>query len=282
VLRDLAERQGLIDERREVEQHFAAALAFNTKLVEAAPVGILTYRISGACISCNAAAAQIIGASVEQLRQQNFRSIESWRQSGLFDLAERTIATRAPHSSQIVIVTSYARSLWLLVRLAVFRSQDEDMPLLVVGDISELKRVEEELVETERVLRASQVELRKLSRAVEQGPSSVIITDRSGAIDYVNPAFSAMSGYAFDEVVGQNPPDIQGWGRDGRHVPRTLGHHHDRRHLARRAAQPAQGRDAVLGARDDLPHPRRRRRHHACRVDRAAHRRAEGGRRRRE
>ena len=205
VLRDLAERQVLIDGRRAAESHLEAALAFNTNLLEAAPVGILTYRITGACVSSNAAAAQIIGATVEQLKQQNFREIASWKQSGLLEIAERAIATGVPQASELSMVTSYGRRVWLLVRVAVFRSQDEDVLLLVLGDISELKRVEEELLETGRVLRASQVELRKLSAAIEQSPASVIITDRSGDIEYVNPSFSAMSGYSPEDVIGQNP-----------------------------------------------------------------------------
>ena len=205
VLRDLTERQMLLDERRGAEEHLAAALAFNTNLVDAAPAGILTYRVSGACVSANAAAAQIVGATVEQLRQQDFRTIPSWRQSGLFDLAERAIATRMPQAAEITMVTTYGRSVWLQMRLAVFRSLDEDILLLMMADISERKGVEEELRETERELRASQIELRKLSRVIEQSPASVVITDRLGNIEYVNPSFTAASGYSLEEVIGHNP-----------------------------------------------------------------------------
>jgi PAS domain S-box-containing protein len=48
-------------------------------------------------------------------------------------------------------------------------------------------------------------ELRKLSRAVEQSPASVIITDTNGNIEYVNPKASETSGYNIEEVVGINP-----------------------------------------------------------------------------
>ncbi len=47
--------------------------------------------------------------------------------------------------------------------------------------------------------------LRKLSRAVEQSPISIIITDLLGNIEYVNPKFTQVTGYTFDEVKGQNP-----------------------------------------------------------------------------
>jgi sigma-B regulation protein RsbU (phosphoserine phosphatase) len=56
---------------------------------------------------------------------------------------------------------------------------------------------------TER--RESINQLRKLSIAVEQSPSSVVITDRDGNIEYVNPKFSKLTGYSLNEAMGQNP-----------------------------------------------------------------------------
>ncbi len=46
--------------------------------------------------------------------------------------------------------------------------------------------------------------LMKLSRAIEQTPATVIITDKKGMIEYVNPKFSEDTGYTHDEAVGQN------------------------------------------------------------------------------
>jgi len=47
--------------------------------------------------------------------------------------------------------------------------------------------------------------LRKLSSAVKQSPASVVITDLSGAIEYVNPKFEQLTGYSLEEAVGENP-----------------------------------------------------------------------------
>ena len=46
---------------------------------------------------------------------------------------------------------------------------------------------------------------RKLSVAVEQSPSSIIITDTNGIIEYVNPRFTQLTGYTAKEAIGQNP-----------------------------------------------------------------------------
>jgi PAS domain S-box-containing protein len=53
--------------------------------------------------------------------------------------------------------------------------------------------------------RRAELEMRKLSRAIEQTPSSIVITDLNGAIEYVNPHFTQTTGYSLDEVRGKNP-----------------------------------------------------------------------------
>lgn len=42
-----------------------------------------------------------------------------------------------------------------------------------------------------------------LSRAVEQNPALIVITDREGKIEYVNPRFTEITGYTLDEIAGR-------------------------------------------------------------------------------
>ncbi|MBF0454575.1 MAG: PAS domain S-box protein [Magnetococcales bacterium] len=62
-------------------------------------------------------------------------------------------------------------------------------------DVSERKRIEKSL--------------KTLEKAVDQSPVSIVITDARGAIEYVNPKFSAVTGYTFQEAIGQNPRILQ-------------------------------------------------------------------------
>ncbi|MBI2419830.1 MAG: PAS domain S-box protein, partial [Ignavibacteriales bacterium] len=55
---------------------------------------------------------------------------------------------------------------------------------------------------TERKL--AEMELRKLSQAVQQSPTSVIITDPRGRIEYVNPKARASTGKSVAELTGKN------------------------------------------------------------------------------
>lgn len=53
--------------------------------------------------------------------------------------------------------------------------------------------------------RQTETEMRKLSRALEQTADTVMITDRDGVIEYVNPSFERITGYAATEAVGKRP-----------------------------------------------------------------------------
>ncbi len=66
---------------------------------------------------------------------------------------------------------------------------------------SDLKLGENEIEQRKQ----TEMELRKLTRAVEQSPASIVITDLNGKIEYVNPRFSSVTGYSFDEAVGRTP-----------------------------------------------------------------------------
>jgi PAS domain S-box-containing protein len=65
----------------------------------------------------------------------------------------------------------------------------------MLQDISENRRREERLM--------------LLSEAVEQGPASVVITDVTGNIEYVNRRFTEVTGYSREEALGRNPRIMQ-------------------------------------------------------------------------
>ncbi len=58
-------------------------------------------------------------------------------------------------------------------------------------------------------------ELRKLSRAVEQSASTIVITDTAGIIEFANPTFFTITGFTPEEVLGKKPTMIQ----SGKHAP---------------------------------------------------------------
>jgi len=61
------------------------------------------------------------------------------------------------------------------------------------------------LSRSERQCREQEETLRKLHSAVEQSADIVVITNSSGVIEYVNPAFERVTGYSVAETIGQTP-----------------------------------------------------------------------------
>jgi diguanylate cyclase (GGDEF)-like protein/PAS domain S-box-containing protein len=53
--------------------------------------------------------------------------------------------------------------------------------------------------------KASQKQLEKLSLAVEHSPNAIMVMDRSGQVEYVNPKFTAITGYSNEEKLGRWP-----------------------------------------------------------------------------
>ncbi len=62
----------------------------------------------------------------------------------------------------------------------------------------------------ERELQAHQAFVRRLSRAVEQSASSIVIASPEGVIEYVNPRFTTLTGYEACEVLGKSLKSLKG------------------------------------------------------------------------
>jgi PAS domain S-box-containing protein len=63
---------------------------------------------------------------------------------------------------------------------------------------------------------------RLTSAALTAAANAILITDRDGSIEWVNPAFSALTGYSLTEAVGKNPRDLVNSGKHDRDVFQNL------------------------------------------------------------
>lgn len=68
---------------------------------------------------------------------------------------------------------------------------DVQIYVAIILDITQRKEAEEGL--------------RRLASAIDQASETVVITDQNGRVQYVNPAFTKLSGYSREEAIGQNP-----------------------------------------------------------------------------
>jgi PAS domain S-box-containing protein len=163
--------------------------------------GVVVADRDGRCLLCNAAARRLFGADLTDV------AAGEWPSS--FDCLRPDMVT--PYSPEEMPLTRALRGetfsnlelfmlargasegVWLSINGTPIRDARGGIEggVVVLRDISLIRR------------ELQKVEL--LSNVVQATADAVIVTDRGGLIEYVNPAFEAATGYTSAEVLGGNP-----------------------------------------------------------------------------
>jgi PAS domain S-box-containing protein len=98
-------------------------------------------------------------------------------------------------------------SIWLLgLGLILFGSKKIVRTVKILRDErTKLYESQEKLLDFTALMEQKNAELHTLSRAVEQSPVTIVITDTRGNIEYTNPHFTELTGYTAEEAIGKNP-----------------------------------------------------------------------------
>jgi two-component system cell cycle sensor histidine kinase/response regulator CckA len=129
-------------ERTRSEKMVADALGYARTLLKTSPVGVITYRASGEVIEANRAAAEMVGATIEELKAGNFRKLESWKASGLLGAALEALATGRERQIEVPHTSTYGRHLRLYCNFVPFQFGGETQLLALLTDMTERKRTE--------------------------------------------------------------------------------------------------------------------------------------------
>jgi len=99
------------------------------------------------------------------------------------------LATLASHEREMQTADGY----WYQVKFLPYFTLSQQVAGVVITlmDVTAFKQ--------------TNMQLARLSVAVEQSPASIVITDTAGNIEYVNPRFTQITGYTPEEVRGKNP-----------------------------------------------------------------------------
>jgi len=163
-------------------------------IVEMAKDGIVAIDRQRRIILFNPAAERLFGYATDEVAGQTVEMLmpERFHASHAANV-EQFVASKHSDSISLCAVGRRKNGEEFPVELSISRQHEGDSIVMtaMLRDIS--TRIQQE------------AELRKLSRALEQAGEAVMITDTQGRIEYVNPAFSKITGYSAQEAMGNTP-----------------------------------------------------------------------------
>ncbi len=189
VAQDVTERKRAEEARLRAEERYRL-------VAETATDAFITIDLDSRILFVNAAAEKIFGYAREEmlgwelpmlmpeyLRDLHKAGFKRYLETGEKHIRWESTELTGLHKSGVEIPVE--------VSFGEFVSEGEHTFTGIVRDVSERKRAEAEKA--------------RLITAIEQAAEGVLITDPAGRIQYVNPAFTRMSGYSREEVIGGNP-----------------------------------------------------------------------------
>jgi len=145
---------------------------------------------NGNIIDANQAASAFYGWPMETLQKMNISQINTLQPEDIMKEMDKARTLKKKYFN-----FRHRKADGSLVDVEVFSScikiGDKDFLYSIIHDITDKKKAEEKL--------------KLLNRAVEASSVSVVITDSDGYINYINPYFTKLTGYSYEEARGQNP-----------------------------------------------------------------------------
>ncbi|MCR4332258.1 MAG: PAS domain S-box protein, partial [Sulfuricaulis sp.] len=194
VVEDISARKQAEEAQRRGEENLRA-------LAENANDGILVNS-GGRHVFANQRLADMLGYSLEQLQATGLKDLvhpdEYAKVAGRF--RERMAGKTVPLQYETVFVSKSGVAIPVEISATKTVWHGQPAGLVFIRDISARKQ--------------SEAQMLKLSSVVEQTADSVLITDRDGVIQYVNPAYEAITGYTWEDAVGKKPNIVKSGNHD--------------------------------------------------------------------
>ena len=184
--------------RKRMEDVLGEFLEFKEKVISESPIGMSIYDASGQCVAANDSIGRIIGATKEQVLEQNYNHIESWKKTDMLYKAKSAIRENSKKRHELIIKSTFGKDVSLDCHLVPFSSGGQNHLLLMINDISERIRAEgalKRLADEQTIL-------------LTTVPAMIFWIDKEGDFIRVNEPFAAALQKSPDEIEGKSLFDL--------------------------------------------------------------------------
>jgi len=185
IYRDITQKKRIADEIRKQEKYFR-------KIYDLTPFAIFTVSKTGFIKMVNNASLKVFKLPFfSEILNREMKDISFFLESEIINDFNQVVISKTNLQREYIFkldanITIYANCQFILLKDLERNISDV---YLLFEDITARKLAE--------------IEIRKLSTAVEQNPNSVIITDTDGIIEYINPEFSVLTGCSSKDAIGR-------------------------------------------------------------------------------
>ncbi|MBP2663207.1 MAG: hypothetical protein H6Q71_1155 [Firmicutes bacterium] len=191
-----------IKERKQMEEHLRQSEEKFYKIYQMSPSAICVARQDGTYANVNESFCRSTGYTKEELIGKTRAELNLWVDARDKDFLLKGLKNHGEvNNVEAWYRRKDGRKLCGLMSARVVSINDEECILSVTQDITEQRKIEEQLKLSEE----------KFSQAFYLSPDTITITRMDGTYVEINEGFTQMSGYAKEEVIGKKTVELDLW-----------------------------------------------------------------------
>jgi PAS domain S-box-containing protein len=186
-----------VSDIEKVKDELAQKTEFLNSVIETAPMAIVDLYHDGTVASMwNKTAETVFGWTSEEVIGKMLPIIPEQIQEEYLERLDKCFVNNRLHFENLPRRNKKGETIYVDVTTCPLFDKNNNIvkALTFIEDVTQKKK--------------NETEIRKLSEIVKQSPDGIIVTDLNTKIHYVNPAFTAITGYSYNEAIGKTPSSL--------------------------------------------------------------------------
>jgi len=191
-IRDITERKHAEELLKESEQKYLTIVEQGNDGIAIAQHGKVKF--------ANSKVLELFGYSLEETLEKSFIDFiaPEYRKAVMEQYGKRIAGKKPQTRYELELNTKDGRKIPVEINASLIEYEGKNADLAIVRDISERKKVESQLIESEK----------KYRTLIDQSLQGITIL-QDGFIVFANPAFEEISGYTIEELLNFSPEDAR-------------------------------------------------------------------------